>query len=542
MAVLLITGWHINVMGITLARAWYRSTDVQIWLIMGLTSMAWTTSVLISAFTISPGLESPPSILNAKPDRLPPPCKNGGSWECYARLGFIPWILIVVFTWWLISYGLNVKFKRIKLNACMYTVRRVSIVVVALALLVFTTTGALQRHLYALGVLNLAAGLLVWHAVKLDYFYLDVQHFSDMDDIRIPITSPRDSCIVYVLPSKGHGFEAAFSCKIKSEHKVLEDSISSLEPLGISNDWSLEGCRAAMNKVVLSRLESVNVFADAYDRSRELTHLAHWLYDEEPELAQANEDQGKEMKTDDQRKKTQTGVPGAVLAEGRYNTIDGKCLVGRDLVMAMLHWERLVFENRSLLYDNLQNRVWTLRSLKFGGSNGEGYDNSEESGNTHNLIGSHEADEKGFTGLEAAVEKLYRALDRNHVREIPFSFSRLFPENDEAPTNSILFHKCGFRNLKAYSEKLWERCWEVDPSTFGALYLWTAVWYIDVGNKYNIHIAPLQPNKSNDSGYTNYMTRWRMKWRHPWYTSVVCQLIVLLPTVLGNFLATVGAT
>ncbi|PMD53962.1 uncharacterized protein K444DRAFT_634755 [Hyaloscypha bicolor E] len=88
-------------------------------------------------------------------------------------------------------------------------------------------------------------------------------------------------------------------------------------------------------------------------------------------------------------------------------------------------------------------------------------------------------------------------------------------------------------SMDDYVGQLWDHCWKVDPSTFGALYLWTAAWYIDLGNAYNIHIAPPQPSGE-------YMTNWRMRWRPSWNAAVMCQLIILLLTILSKSFAMAG--
>ena len=101
-----------------------------------------------------------------------------------------------------------------------------------------------------------------------------------------------------------------------------------------------------------------------------------------------------------------------------------------------------------------------------------------------------------------------------------------------------------FDSVKSYAEGLWEACWAECPSTFGALFLWTTVWYIDVGN-IGFHAQPLVPQGTSlysISDGPDYMTVWRMQWRHRWHTAILCQLVVMLPTIINGFLSMVAIT
>lgn len=98
----------------------------------------------------------------------------------------------------------------------------------------------------------------------------------------------------------------------------------------------------------------------------------------------------------------------------------------------------------------------------------------------------------------------------------------------------------GLSEGERYAGKLWTHCWEAYPSTFGALYLWTVVWYIDVGNR-GFHTTPLIPSGSGWRGccaykMCDYVTAWRIGWRDLWHLGVHCQMVAILPVILGDVL------
>jgi hypothetical protein len=51
-------------------------------------------------------------------------------------------------------------------------------------------------------------------------YLLQAPHVCEMDNIRIPVASPVDTCLVYVFPSKAFGCDVVFPNKVLSEHKI----------------------------------------------------------------------------------------------------------------------------------------------------------------------------------------------------------------------------------------------------------------------------------------------------------------------------------
>jgi hypothetical protein len=113
------------------------------------------------------------------------------------------------------------------------------------------------------------------------------------------------------------------------------------------------------------------------------------------------------------------------------------------------------------------------------------------------------------------------------------------PDSFSIETSVVKFRKseAQFSSFEGYAGKLWTECWAECPSTFGALYLWTTVWYIDVGN-IGFHTTPLVPRGGTGGWLDNgpdYATTWRIPWRGLWHATVRCQVVVLLPTLINSF-------
>jgi len=97
--------------------------------------------------------------------------------------------------------------------------------------------------------------------------------------------------------------------------------------------------------------------------------------------------------------------------------------------------------------------------------------------------------EQGLEGFKQAVLYVYKILEPPGLEESKYE-SLLYPveETDQSWPSPRVSAATGIAaiSMDDYVGQLWDHCWKVDPSTFGALYLWTAAWYIDLGNAYNI--------------------------------------------------------
>jgi len=254
-------------------------------------------------------------------------------------------------------------------------------------------------------------------------------------------------------------------------------------------------------------------------------------------------------------------------------------LLGRDVVMALVQWEYLVFEWRWKLDEAMRADIWRLRSPKYGGAGfADPFPLPPQSGKT--TMGS----QKGHLGFMDAVGEVYRLLagadpttiqdrkkarDKKNVKEekkvedekemlqkivtvgqeevkevlklrnIQDMASHLQQHSVARPwTDKTLADPDNF-TIEIYVDEVWDKCWAECPSTFGALYLWLTVWYVDVGNE-GFHTTPLvPPGPPSDWDYDgpDYMSVWRMGWRHAWHVAIICQLVIMLPTIISTFFA-----
>jgi hypothetical protein len=270
-------------------------------------------------------------------------------------------------------------------------------------------------------------------------------------------------------------------------------------------------------------------------------------------------------------------------------------LIGRDLVLALLLWEYLVFERRWQLQVDCEPMltvpmVWRLRDSKYSGAvfvdNGTATqdENSpkpkamgsspglagflEAVGEVYRIVGvfDEEGDEdidvlkdgdtgdleKGCSMRQESVPRkedtdetkiAYRGQEKTKALLKSLKIDKLLKttvvkfSNKESDGNSDEKSEVKFSSFEDYAGKLWDECWAECPSTFGALYLWTTVWYIDVGN-IGFHTTPLVPRGGTGGWVDNgpdYATTWRIPWRGLWHATVRCQVVVLLPTLIGSF-------
>ncbi|KAH8896171.1 hypothetical protein GQ53DRAFT_819305 [Thozetella sp. PMI_491] len=472
--------------------------------------------------------------------------------------------------------------------------------IITSALTAWTAIGALKIQLYTLGMLMFAAMFMLFFAVQEKPYHLTKPHRYAMDDIRVPVLSPTDSPMVYILPSPKYGFDAAFCQKLEVEQNVFESNRQLIEPAYIvKKDWSLEKCRAALYNIMASQVAKIE------DHRKMIQDLGYWLYRRGLNEADTN------VETDPlgctlwrMIMRIATGSNRTNMKRTACKKRDSFTLIGRDIALALLFWEYLVFERRWELDDNkdqdpiptkertvspnkagaLRDEVWRLRSRKHTGISPT---DKLEQANIPQQNSSHpEPSTFGsafrLDGFFEAVYEVYRLIDDpefEHVRSrdgstIPnggdieqgltqlsnsqicecgqAAVRKLLCDLDEArkqgasvlPERSVVDGLTQLVSVDDYAGRLWEACWCECPNTFGALYLWTTVWYIDIGN-IGFHTTPLVPQGDINNWMfdgPDYMTVWRIRWRHRWHSAILCQLVVLLPTVISGFLSLIAIT
>ncbi|KAH8651336.1 hypothetical protein BX600DRAFT_528562 [Xylariales sp. PMI_506] len=445
----------------------------------------------------------------------------------------------------------------------------------------WTAIAALHVQLYTLGMLLFATIFVLVHAMFESPYHLAKVHRHAMDDIRIPLLSPLSSGMVYILPSRNFGFDAAFCQNIEDEQRILAANRQFFDPADvIRENWTLEKCRASAYKIITAQIEKIEYHPHM------INDLGYWLYQRNSGDSRSTPptQHSRASWKPNWLKSLKDTITGSYSlpheASSRCKTRDGFTIIGRDVALSLLLWECLVFEWRWQLTEDIKkiaDNVWLLRTPKHTGvgltdtfaASGniplptalnknrtkgsapklEGF--LEAVSEVYRLIGQPQSTDNGSMGqrtsgnegdLEMAtsrqdeagkltVKNLIRRLEEARIQGAPI-----------LKCNSIIKTLNPLVSVEDYAGELWEACWAEFPSTFGALYLWTTVWYIDNGNV-GFHTTPLIPQVNPEDWIcdgSNYMTAWRIRWRHRWHAAVWCQLLVLLPTMINGFLSMVG--
>lgn len=666
MVLLLCFELHIRQQGYKLSRAWFKSTDDWMWIGMGVVSIVWTSTIFVSAWLWEENDSNP--------------CRQDfRSAHCAGRLAFAPWILVGVFLWWLLRAFGHVcwrswnrkhspnkdsfvgpnrsldhhhhterknrgRLARFRTTKVWYNFFEPLLVFILISGPVgWTTAGAFRSHLYTLGFLSAAALVFLGYALLDFKYHLILPHHYAMDDIRCALLTPLEKGIVYVLPSRGYGFDAVYCPRLESEQAVLEPARPWCEPLDIikddhNNKWTIGKCRAALRKVILARTQQVEC------DKKITTDLAYWLYwyrrDAKPTprdttvpTAPNNQTPPPKAVEPEEGPKTKLleQITGKVLnlkwqervlillyrlryhlseqaalekfADRRFPTLPSRgCnqrfhgdlatddlahkgsvndtiattktptpeerdflpLLGRDVVMALVQWEYLVFEWRWTLLPDMRSQIWRLRAPTYSGPGftdqlplpDPGPDGPtmgaamgkkgllEAAGEVYRLLeGGNPATYKDKCqgkavsepkDLKAAVEEGRAEVDRV-LGSMKERAGHLFRESVARPFDGC---ESDF-TLDDYAGQVWDKCWAECYSTFGALYLWLTVWYIDMGNRgfHTMPLVPAGPAADWEFDGADYMSVWRMHWRHTWHVAIICQLVIMLPTIISTFFA-----
>jgi len=566
---LLLMHCHLKTSGFKLSRSFWTSTDFLMWVLLGFSAVIWTTFVFLSAYVYQDM-----------------PCSALTKWACLGRLAYVPWILITAFCFWVLRLayytcftkwqstkhgGANPKTQtkgepfqrwwnvesaqRLTDRGFDVYIRDYSHVLV-LAPVLLTAVGAFNDGQYTISLLNIVGVIIFLHGVPEINVYGTSPHTYDAHCIRIPLVTDLNPSFIYILPSTKFGFDAVYSRRIDSEYLALDKNKADLKPSyscpeGDRQSW-IAKYHSAMRDVIVQHNKNVSPLP-----IKELEHLARWLC----------------PKTGDQPLQLKT-----------CRRVKDANLIGRELVMALLHCENLVFENSLRLPPPLQKEVWKLRPAENGGItdllniSGSEEDNRESVGTylskvwrcflsswgkllsraapaiidagvhspsadvfdiqEKNLyeVSEEEQDgpadvtrsQKGLHGFCAAVKRVYKIFGEDIVGET--FIHENFIRGQHPPEKSVAFKETP-GTMESYIEKLWDACYAVDPSTFGALYLWSSVWYMEMGNGNGYHITPFQPKLEH-----YYPSNWLMGWRDIWFIAVLSQLLSMLPTILSYFL------
>lgn len=312
--------------------------------------------------------------------------------------------------------------------------------------------------------------------------YIEAKNHYAADMLRIALPTSHHEGTLYILPSRNRGFDAVWSPRIAAEN--------------VETDRYMMGLFAKMRSSqydISEPLASLRFLLPAFHRRAELNDqdlvkLAQWLY--------LDEDADPAMREID------------CVEAGAFH------LIGRDLMFAICHIEYLVFMGQDKLPLHLQAQLGRLRQI---GRTGAGV---LEEGTSH-TVGSS----PGFAGYEEAVRYVYALFDREvDARALDFSQS-VPPKYSKALGGSV-------SDIEEYIHKLWDLSWQHAESTFTALWIFTLIWFMEMGNVNGFHIFPLRCRTRQ----VDFVGR-SVVWRQAWYSSILAELVAWSPAFYAFYVA-----
>ncbi|KAL2038624.1 hypothetical protein N7G274_008672 [Stereocaulon virgatum] len=310
--------------------------------------------------------------------------------------------------------------------------------------------------------------------------YVSAAHRYNGDMLRIALPTSHIEGTVYVLPSRKCGFEALWSPKVRSEHKQTDAEMMALFSSMRTGSYSLSEPLKRLRTTMSAFNEKVTL------SDQEVNDLAEWVLMEP----------GSYLATHPTKAKRPSNIH----------------LIGRDLLYALAHAEYLIFMRKDALRPNLRKRLGSLREAKRSG----GLDEQEPVP----TIGYRE----GIAGYQDAVRYIYGLFNEN--------VDAWALEPPALPSHMSFALNRQTKSTGDYVGSLWTLCLQHSESTFSTMYMFSCIWFMEVGNVGGFHIFPLQCQS-----HAGDLTAWRIIWRQGWYECLMAQLIASSPLVAFAFAA-----
>ena len=330
------------------------------------------------------------------------------------------------------------------------------------------------------GIMGIACYFLVFSSALPQNAYVSAPYMYGGDMLRIALPTSHIEGTVYVLPSRKRGFEAVWSPKVRSEHRLADSEIMALFASMRTGSYSLAEPLRRLRSTMSQFNERVVL------NTQEVNDLAEWLLME----------------------------PGSILARqsNRTRRPPKTHLIGRDLMYALAHAEYLIFMRKEVLKPNLRGRLGSLRDMRRSG----GLVDQDPAP----MVGHRE----GIAGYQEAVRHVYRLFNEN------VDAAALEPPPRQSHVSIALGRRT--TSTEDYVGSLWTLCLQHSESTFSALYMFCTIWFIEVGNVGGFHIFPFQCQQTQGD-----LTAWHIIWRQGWYECLMAQLIASSPLVALAFAA-----
>ena len=330
------------------------------------------------------------------------------------------------------------------------------------------------------GIFGLAGLLLFLLDGTANNPYVHTSHRYADDRLRIALPTSHHEGTVYVLPSRGVGIDAVWSPKVKNEHLAADNEIMVLFQHMRSGRWAVSEPLERLRKTLVLYQERVLLSTPQIER------LAAWIYCDRTD-------------GDENLRKIECQRAGDTH------------LIGRDLVFTLCHAEYLVFMAQARLPSAVRAKLGTLRLMSRSGA---GNDSGESK-----AVGFR----GGLAGYKEAVEHVYAMFD-SEVDESALNFG-----GTEPPAYSTALSKRPV-SIEEYVAELWDMSCQHTESTFTALYFFTTVWFMELGNVGGFHIFPLRC-RSRDGDLVSQ----QIAWRQAWYSALTAQLVTASPILFGLF-------
>lgn len=305
------------------------------------------------------------------------------------------------------------------------------------------------------------------------------------DNLRIALPTTHHEGTVYILPGPGTGIDAVWSPKLPSEHATTDSQIMTLFSRMRSDRWLPSEPLERLRTALASFQARTSISAQQAER------LASWIY--------------LDKECDPSTRRIE-----CLRAPGTH-------LIGRDLMYALCHAEYLVFMAAGRLRPETAAKLRMLRLMRRSGAPGSGAEEGTVGYGRRGLEGYHEALEHVYAMFGLPVDRSALEFNEGIVKPPEFSFA---------------LQSANPGSIEQYAAQLWDLSTKHSEGTFSALYFFTTVWFMEVGNVGGSHIFPLRVRDREGDVITQ-----RVLWRQALWAACISQLIAVSPMLFGLFCA-----
>ncbi|KAM7193064.1 hypothetical protein V8F20_008580 [Naviculisporaceae sp. PSN 640] len=490
--------------GFTLGRRGINNTDAKSALLIGLTSTLWSAAAIKAALA---DVES--SSISDDDDSygvLPLTSPKVLQWLIIASSA--PIITQILFAFWLLCMadlllarwtnrpstrlwrGLNSHTPFIWSAALPSTVYRGLLIVFCVAVTVPSLATAYSPSTIP-GILSLLGLVIFVQGINGSPRnpYTKSSHWYTDSSLRIALPTSHHEGTMYILPGPSTGIDAVWSPKIRAEHTEADAEIMTLFSHMRADRWVMSEPLQRLRTTLAAYQARVHISGEHAER------LAAWIYVDKDHAEFSS------------------------LRRIECLRAPGVHLIGRDLMFALCHAEYLVFMAVGRLRPETVAKLGKLRLIRRSGAGGSADQETVGYGRP------------GLEGYREAVEHVYSMfglpVDRAAVE---FGDSEILP-----PKSSFALSASGAspaKTIEEYAGQLWDLSTKHSESTFSALYFFTTVWAMEVGNVGGFHMFPLRVRNRDGDAITHLVL-----WRQAWWAACLAQLVTVSPTIFGLFVA-----